>query len=84
MLALRLALSQKLLNRKVKGEQFAFLDEPFAFFDEERTRYALNTLSGLSEALTQIWIVAQDYPEGSHVEFALSIHCRRDQDSLKV
>lgn len=84
MLALRLALSQKLLNRKVKGEQFAFLDEPFAFFDEERTRYALNTLSGLSEALTQIWIVAQDYPEGSHVEFALSIHCRREQDSLKV
>jgi len=84
MLALRLALSQKLLNRKVKGSQFAFLDEPFAFFDEERTRYALRALSGLSEQLTQIWIVAQSYPEGADVEFALSIRCSRDLDALKV
>ena len=84
MLALRLALSQKLLNRKVKGSQFAFLDEPFAFFDEERTRYALKALSGLSEQLTQIWIVAQSYPEGADVEFALSIRCSRDLDFLRV
>ncbi len=84
MLALRLALSQKLLNRKVKGSQFAFLDEPFAFFDEERTRYALKALSGLSEQLTQIWIVAQSYPEGVDVEFALSIRCGRDLERLKA
>ncbi len=83
MLALRLALSQKLLNRKVKGAQFAFLDEPFAFFDEERTRYALKALSGLSEQLTQIWIVAQSYPEGTDLEFAMAIRCSRDLDSLK-
>jgi len=84
MLALRLALSQKLLDRKVKGRQFAFLDEPFAFFDEERTRYALKALSGLSELLTQIWIVAQAYPEGTDVAFALAIHCQRELDSLKA
>ncbi|MEJ2575220.1 MAG: AAA family ATPase, partial [Gammaproteobacteria bacterium] len=44
MLALRLALSEKLLARAVKGRQFTFLDEPFAFFDEERTRTALAAL----------------------------------------
>ena len=83
MLALRLALSQKLLNRRVKGPQFAFLDEPFAFFDEERTRFALKTLSSLSERLTQIWIVAQSYPQGADVAFAMSIQCSRDKDFLK-
>jgi len=84
MLALRLALSEKLLVRRVQGDQFAFLDEPFAFFDEERTRYALKALTGLSDKLTQIWIVAQVYPEGTDVEFARSIRCSRDLDVLSV
>ncbi len=84
MLALRLALSEKLLVRRVQGDQFAFLDEPFAFFDEERTRYALKALMDLSDKLTQIWIVAQVYPEGSDVEFAKSIRCSRDLDVLNT
>ncbi len=84
MLALRLALSEKLLVRRVQGDQFAFLDEPFAFFDEERTRYALKALTSLSDKLTQIWIVAQVYPEGTDVEFARSIRCSRDLDVLSV
>ncbi|HID45205.1 MAG TPA: ATPase [Chromatiaceae bacterium] len=84
MLALRLALSEKLLTRRVQGEQFAFLDEPFAFFDEERTRYALRALTGMSDKLSQIWIVAQVYPEGSDVEFALSLKCSRDLDKLSA
>ncbi len=42
MLALRLALSRELINRAVKLRQFLFLDEPFAFFDDERTRSALS------------------------------------------
>ena len=84
MLALRLALSEKLLVRRVHGDQFAFLDEPFAFFDEERTRYALKALTGLSDKLTQIWIVAQVYPEGTDVEFARSIRCSRDLDALSA
>ncbi|BAO44110.1 AAA family ATPase [Thiolapillus brandeum] len=84
MLALRLALSEKLLVRRVQGDQFAFLDEPFAFFDEERTRYALKALTDLSDKLTQIWIVSQVYPEGTDVEFALSIGCSRDRDVLSA
>ncbi|WP_456378416.1 ATP-binding protein [Thiolapillus sp.] len=82
MLALRLALSEKLLSRRVQGEQFAFLDEPFAFFDEERTRYALKALTSMSDKLSQIWIVAQVYPQGTDVEFAASLKCSRDLDTL--
>lgn len=82
MLALRLALSEKLLNRRVEGDQFAFLDEPFAFFDEERTRYALKALTGMSDKLCQIWIVAQVYPQGTDVEFAAILKCSRDLDTL--
>lgn len=82
MLALRLALSQKLLNRTVKGKQFAFLDEPFAFFDEERTEHALTALDKLSENLSQIWVVAQTFPAGSETGFAARLKCSRDLDSL--
>ena len=80
MLALRIALSQKLMGRVVKGRQFAFLDEPFAFFDEERTKHALQALHELSDALSQIWIVSQTFPDGH--EFAAEIKCSRDIESL--
>jgi exonuclease SbcC len=80
MLALRLAMSQKLMGRAVKGRQFAFLDEPFAFFDEERTKYALLALDELSDALSQIWIVSQTFPDGH--EFAAEVKCSRDIASL--
>ena len=80
MLALRLAMSQKLMGRAVKGRQFAFLDEPFAFFDEERTKHALLALDELSDALSQIWIVSQTFP-GGH-EFAAEVMCSRDFESL--
>jgi len=82
MLALRLALSQKLLNRTVKGKQFAFLDEPFAFFDEDRTQHALAALDKLSDNLSQIWIVAQAFAASSEAGFAARIECSRDTDSL--
>lgn len=84
MLALRLALSQKLLNRTVKGQQFAFLDEPFAFFDEDRTQHALAALDKLSDNLSQIWIVAQSFSASSEAGFAARIECSRDTDSLNV
>lgn len=80
MLALRLALSQKLMARAVKGRQFAFLDEPFAFFDEERTKHALLALEELSDTLSQIWIVSQTFPDGH--DFAVDIKCSRDIESL--
>ena len=82
MLALRLALSQKLLNRTVKGKQFAFLDEPFAFFDEDRTQHALAALDKLSDNLSQIWIVAQAFAASSEAGFAARIECSRDTDLL--
>ena len=83
MLALRLALSEKLLNRAIEGKQFAFLDEPFAFFDEERTRRAINALTSLSEEISQIWIVAQTFPERTAEGFAATIQCSRDLDVLQ-
>ncbi len=82
MLALRLALSQKLLARTVHGRQFAFLDEPFAFFDEERTRCALGALADLGEDISQVWIVAQSFPEDAGVGFDVHIECYREQDEL--
>lgn len=84
MLALRLALSQKLLSRTVKGKQFAFLDEPFAFFDEERTRNALSALANLGDDVSQVWIVAQTFPEEAAVQFKASIQCIRGQNELML
>lgn len=81
MLALRLALSQKLLSRAVKGKQFAFLDEPFAFFDDERTRKALTALANLGQNVCQVWIVAQTFPEGA-MQFDTILECERGQDQL--
>jgi len=80
MLAVRLALSQELTNSSVEGKQFVFLDEPFAFFDQERTRSAIRVLPGLSDELTQIWLVAQEFPGDQ--TFDVPIACSREQDAL--
>jgi exonuclease SbcC len=84
MLALRLALSKKLLSRTVKGRQFAFLDEPFAFFDEDRTRRALHALADLGDDISQVWIVTQGFPRDCKVSFDTSIVCDRSSSSLVV
>ncbi|MCU7919299.1 MAG: AAA family ATPase [Candidatus Thiodiazotropha sp. (ex Epidulcina cf. delphinae)] len=76
MLAVRLALSQELVARAVQGSQFLFLDEPFAFFDEKRTRSSLTVLPTLSEELNQIWIVAQDFADD--LRFDLHVRCDRE------
>ncbi|QYZ67871.1 MAG: ATPase [Gammaproteobacteria bacterium (ex Lamellibrachia satsuma)] len=80
MLAVRLALSQELIKRTVDAEQFLFLDEPFAFFDQRRTRSSLTVLPTLSDELTQIWIIGQEFPDDVH--FDLHIECDRDMDSI--
>ena len=80
MLAIRLALSQALIQRTGSGDQFVFLDEPFAFFDQERTRNALHSLPRLDPQISQIWIVAQDFPEGE--AFDLSFSCSSEQLEL--
>ena len=82
MLALRLALSQQLLDRTVKGQQFVFLDEPFAFFDEARTRRALAELPGLSDDVQQIFIVAQAFPGELAGGFGMHLECAQGRNTL--
>lgn len=82
MLAVRLALSQELVGRAVNGSQFLFLDEPFAFFDEKRTRSALTVLPTLSEELNQIWIIGQAFSDD--LKFDLHIRCERGLDAIAV
>lgn len=80
MLAVRLALSQQFINTTLNRQQFIFLDEPFAFFDEPRTRSALQSLPKLSDELKQIWIIAQAFPAG--FAFDLEIRCGQGRDVL--
>ncbi len=77
MLAVRLALSQEMVSRKVHSRQFLILDEPFAFFDEERTKHSLAVLPELSDDLPQTWIIAQTFPDG--MSFERTIFCEREQ-----
>ncbi|MGD8234853.1 MAG: AAA family ATPase [Chromatiales bacterium] len=80
LLAVRLSMSQALARDVVKGDQFLFLDEPFAFFDEERTTHSLKTMHDMSH-LPQIWIIAQEFPGES--DFARKISCSRLDVDLK-
>jgi exonuclease SbcC len=80
MLAVRLALSQELVNTTGGGKQFIFLDEPFAFFDDARTRNAMAILPELSEEIRQVWVIAQSFPEDTKHD--LNIVCSREYESL--
>ncbi len=82
LLALRLALARELVETAGAGEQFLFLDEPFAFFDEERTAGALEALLRLAIELPQIWIVAQQFPAQAPV--AMHLVCDRNQKGLSA
>lgn len=82
MLAVRLALSQKLVNGMIKGKQFIFLDEPFAFFDQDRTRSTLKVLPKLSQEITQVWVVAQSFPDG--FEFDRLVKCTIGESALQA
>ena len=81
MLAVRLSMSQLLARNTVGGAQFVFLDEPFAFFDEERTRHALQTLPKMT-GLPQKWIVAQHFPDTANFDKHLT--CSRYELNLRV
>jgi exonuclease SbcC len=73
LLAVRLSMSQALADDTLKDDQFLFLDEPFAFFDRERTSHSLRSMATLRH-LPQIWIIAQEFPEDA--EFARHIDCK--------
>ncbi|MEJ2310223.1 MAG: AAA family ATPase [Gammaproteobacteria bacterium] len=79
-LAVRLSMSQALARDSVKGDQFLFLDEPFAFFDDERTSHSLKTMHDM-QYLPQVWIIAQEFPE--EASFARQIICNRRDLDLK-
>ena len=76
-LATRIALSETLVDRLERGPQFLFLDEPFAFFDAQRTRSTLAALPRLSGSLPQIWIAAQEPPD--EVEPDVALRCSLEQ-----
>ncbi len=82
MLALRLALAEALAEGSGAPQQCLLLDEPFAFFDAERVRQALGSLPTLSERLTQIWLVSQEFP--GDAAFSLTLHCDRAQTVLRT
>jgi hypothetical protein len=79
MLAVRLALSQKLVNSVIQGPQFLFLDEPFAFFDESRTASALAVLPQVSRDFTQIWVTSQTFPAASRFDLVIECHARESR-----
>ncbi len=68
MLALRMAMSEELAKNTGNTEQFIFLDEPFAFFDKERTKSTLKALPNVSKVISQVWVVAQEFPADVEVD----------------
>lgn len=82
MLAVRMAMSEELSKNTGNEQQFIFLDEPFAFFDQQRTKSTLNALPGVSKVISQIWIVAQEFP--IDVEVDKAINCPADSAELLV
>lgn len=82
MLALRLGLSQELVSRLVRDDQFVFLDEPFAFFDSRRMRGALRNLTELGGDLTQFLVVAQRFPQDAPL--GLEIVCGQHPNILTL
>lgn len=82
LLALRLAMSQKLIQTAATFNQFIFFDEPFAFFDRDRIHSSLNSLPEISETISQIWIVAQELDKDAKVD--IDIRCLAESDILKM
>lgn len=68
MLALRMAMSEELAKNTGNEQQFILLDEPFAFFDQERTKATLEALPDVSNVITQIWVVSQEFPDDVKVD----------------
>ncbi len=82
MLAVRLAISKALVEAGQQGKQFVILDEPFAFFDRERIRNTIQSLTDLDKNITQFWILTQEFEAPD--KFELNIDCSRDLDELTI
>ena len=73
LLAVRIAMAEQLTVNTGKDKQFLFLDEPFTYFDQDRTKSSLVALPDVSDTVCQTWIIAQEFPEGSQAD--KQIHC---------
>lgn len=78
LLAVRIAMSEQLARNTDNEQQFIFLDEPFTYFDQERTKSSLASLPKINDTTCQVWIVAQEFPEDSHTD--KHIHCPETGD----
>jgi len=82
-LAMRMALGNSLVESNDMESQFIFLDEPFAFFDVERTSAALQSLQEATLGyLQQAWVTMQEMPED--VQVAKTIHCLQNESVLDI
>ena len=82
-LAMRMALGNSLVESNDTESQFLFLDEPFAFFDAERTSAALQSLQESTLGhLKQAWVTMQEVPEDVHV--AKTIQCVQNAPNLEA
>lgn len=82
-LAMRIALANALADATKTTQQLLFLDEPFAFFDPERTANTLQSLAETSQGkVSQIWLTAQTVPQG--VQLAKVIECSQGSTTLKA
>lgn len=82
MLSLRIAMSEQLSVNSGNDEQFIFLDEPFAFFDQTRTNSTLENLPKVSDVINQVWISAQEFP--NNINVAKQIKCPSGKSELIV
>lgn len=73
LLAVRIAMSEQLAMNTDNEQQFIFLDEPFTYFDQDRTKSSLEALPKINDTTCQVWIVAQEFPENSYTD--KHIHC---------
>ncbi len=82
-LALQLALANALADATKAQTQLIFLDEPFAFFDPERTQTALASLQDSTQkSLSQIWLTTQVLPE--HLQSTKFIQCPSGAATLHI
>lgn len=82
-MAMKIALASALTDTTKADHQFLFLDEPFAFFDAERTEETLLSFEQTSKSnISQIWLTAQTLP--SAVKFARVIQCPQSDNVLQA
>ncbi len=80
-LAMRVSLANTLAESTDANGQFMFLDEPFAFFDPERTAATINRLhESTAGNLSQVWVTVQGMPEG--LDAAFMVNCSLENSEL--